>query len=735
MKADPSIPIINVDGNFTQGNISGQSAIGGNTISQTQYNNCVFNYPDSSIRHGYSRVYTQGARPIIDPKRIFGREKELENIESLLNDKSALVITGFRGTGKSTLASMFVDRVGESGKFASVYWRKVDETTDIRDIIGSFFTVIGKNAKDLEHYKIVDQINVLFQELNEVSYLLILDNFEILLDPQTNKPLESKIGFSELIEKANENNIKSKILFTSWDSIASERGIRPFSYKLRGLDTSAGILLLRHEGLVNESEDELKNAIKLSDGHPLALILLAQLVIGGAGKLSDLLKEDSLWIGEGGEVAENILKKVYARLVGDEYKLLQYVSIFRQPVPAKAIVKIANDPLWIESKVEKIAWKLCHKSLLQKNDGYYWEDSLISKYAATQLSEKSEHYKLAMDYYLSLLIPEIPTKKENIQFLIEAHYHACMAKEYDQAFNIIFSNNLHEYLDLWGNYTVLIDLYSKLLPKNQLGNEILLKNKRDHSAILGNLGVAYYYLGESRKAIEYYEQALKISREIRDKGGEGNNLGNLGSAYSDLGEYRKAIEYYDQALKISREIGDRRGEDTDLGNLGNTYYSMGEPKKAIEYYGQALEISREIEDRRGEGINLGNTGNAYSDLGEHRKAIEYYGQALKISLEIGDRRGEGINLGNMGNAYHSLKEPKKAIEYYEQALKISKEIGDRKGEGRHLRNLGNAYYSLEEHRKAIEHYEQALKIAQELKDPRIISFCEIYLKKLKYSKK
>ena len=41
-----------------------------------------------------------------------------------------------------------------------------------------------------------------------------------------------------------------------------------------------------------------------------------------------------------------------------------------------------------------------------------------------------------------------------------------------------------------------------------------------------------------------------------------------GSAYSDLGEPRKAIEYYEQALKISREIGDRRGEGNHLGNLG-----------------------------------------------------------------------------------------------------------------------------------------------------------------------
>ena len=40
---------------------------------------------------------------------------------------------------------------------------------------------------------------------------------------------------------------------------------------------------------------------------------------------------------------------------------------------------------------------------------------------------------------------------------------------------------------------------------------------------------------------------------------EGVHLGNLGNAYADLGEPRKAIEYYEQALKIAREIGDRQG--------------------------------------------------------------------------------------------------------------------------------------------------------------------------------
>jgi tetratricopeptide (TPR) repeat protein len=71
---------------------------------------------------------------------------------------------------------------------------------------------------------------------------------------------------------------------------------------------------------------------------------------------------------------------------------------------------------------------------------------------------------------------------------------------------------------------------------------------------------------------------------IGDRRGEGNALGNLGLAYAALGEARRAIEFYEQALVIDREIGDRRGEGADLGNLGSAYFTLGEARRAIEFY-------------------------------------------------------------------------------------------------------------------------------------------------------
>ena len=245
-----------------------------------------------------------------------------------------------------------------------------------------------------------------------------------------------------------------------------------------------------------------------------------------------------------------------------------------------------------------------------------------------------------------------------------------------------------------------------------------LKQRDAEGRALGNLGLAYYSLGETRRAIEFHVQHLAITREIGDRRGEDNALGNLGLAYADLGETRRAIEFYEQALVIAREIGDRRGEGRALGSLGVAYRNLGEIKRAIEFFEQHLAIAREIGDRRGEGQALGSLGIAYKNLGEIRRAIEFFEQYLAIARESGDRRGEGNALGNLGGAYGNLGETRRSIEFFEQALDIDREIGDRRGEGAALGNLGIASVNLGETRRAIEFFEQYLAIAREIGDRR-----------------
>ncbi|MDZ7952499.1 CHAT domain-containing protein [Nostoc sp. DedQUE09] len=243
-----------------------------------------------------------------------------------------------------------------------------------------------------------------------------------------------------------------------------------------------------------------------------------------------------------------------------------------------------------------------------------------------------------------------------------------------------------------------------------------LKNRNGESNSLNNLGSAYSSLGQYAKAIEFYQQSLAISRDIGDRNGQAGSLNNLGLAYNHLGQYAKAIEFFQQYLAISRDIGAHNGQVNSLRGLGNAYNKLGQYAKAIEFYQQSLAISRDIGDHKGEANSLIGLGNAYNYLGQYAEDIDLFQKSLAIFRDIGDRNGQAISLTNLGLAYNNLGQYAKAIEFYQQSVAIFRDIGDRNNQARSMNNLGNSYKDLGQYAKAIEFYQQSLAIKRNIGD-------------------
>nr|BFE72565.1 hypothetical protein GCM10020092_058660 [Actinoplanes digitatis] len=74
-------------------------------------------------------------------------------------------------------------------------------------------------------------------------------------------------------------------------------------------------------------------------------------------------------------------------------------------------------------------------------------------------------------------------------------------------------------------------------------------------------------LGDRQRALDYYQQALPITREVGDRASEATTLNNIGSVHSRLGDRQQALTYYQQALPIRQEVGDRAGEATTRYNI------------------------------------------------------------------------------------------------------------------------------------------------------------------------
>ncbi len=200
--------------------------------------------------------------------------------------------------------------------------------------------------------------------------------------------------------------------------------------------------------------------------------------------------------------------------------------------------------------------------------------------------------------------------------------------------------------------------------------------------------------------------------------GEASTLDNLGRAWSDMGDGKQALDNFNQALAIFRNLGERNGEALVLNDTGPAFAALGQKQKALDAYKQAIALWREVGNRQGEALTLNNIGRLYNDLGEHQTALDYYNQALPMWREVGNRSGEALALSDMGRAYADLGQPAKAVDFQTQALPIYRQTGSRRGEAMVLNNLGRDHSDLGDAQQAYDFELQALAIWREVKDQR-----------------
>ncbi len=98
---------------------------------------------------------------------------------------------------------------------------------------------------------------------------------------------------------------------------------------------------------------------------------------------------------------------------------------------------------------------------------------------------------------------------------------------------------------------------------------------------------------------------------------EVSNLNSRGVDANDRGRFREALNYFHQALEITRKAGDRVSEGATLNNIGGVYASQGQYDQALENHRQGLVIAREVGNRAGEGASLNNIGEVYRRLGQY----------------------------------------------------------------------------------------------------------------------
>jgi tetratricopeptide (TPR) repeat protein len=235
----------------------------------------------------------------------------------------------------------------------------------------------------------------------------------------------------------------------------------------------------------------------------------------------------------------------------------------------------------------------------------------------------------------------------------------------------------------------------------------------EHINILGNLGYMYDRLDQRLIAMDFYEQALKIAREIGDIEEIAANLANIGQLKTIQGFYDEAIILMEEALAIDREIGDESTIATDLNTIGRIYDSWGMSEKAIDYFEQALEIDIRMKAEDKMAIRYNSLGLVYKGWGKFDKALEYFNKALEIDSRLGRQEKVALRRANIGSTYLAMNLPEKAITYLETSKEYFIENELPSYMATTMNDLGRCYHQLKDYRKAEGYYLQSVAICRE----------------------
>lgn len=180
-------------------------------------------------------------------------------------------------------------------------------------------------------------------------------------------------------------------------------------------------------------------------------------------------------------------------------------------------------------------------------------------------------------------------------------------------------------------------------------------------------------MDELKTAEKFYQSALEKMISWRQHAAV---LHQLGTLYDAKKELDKALEYFQNSLRIYRD----HISDDDLllactyNSIGLIYSKQGKHDLSLEYLQRALNIELAAPQPNQENIsrNYNNIAAVYSDQEKHADALLYYQRALDIKLKIFPCLHPTIALsyGNIAASLHALKRLNEALEYQQKAVDI-----------------------------------------------------------------
>jgi len=273
-----------------------------------------------------------------------------------------------------------------------------------------------------------------------------------------------------------------------------------------------------------------------------------------------------------------------------------------------------------------------------------------------------------------------------------------------------YSGNYRQALEEWLKVTEILKIRESL-EYDSLAREDLMNQR---AFLYNNIGVAYKTMGEYDKAIEFYQENLKILEQVDNTLLMAQGRSNIANVYFAFEiDFEKALEYYQVSLDLFLVYNENKPEDPrGMRGLAQTYMNMGIVYKeldtldmALANFSRALQYFTDLEDQTGIAATQRNLGSAYMEQGNYQEALEAVQASLNYYHEIGQRKEEAEDLKNIGKIYYHMRNYPRALDYMNQSLEISRELDLKREMFDVYRDKSNVYRDMGDFRSALENYE------------------------------
>ncbi len=228
-----------------------------------------------------------------------------------------------------------------------------------------------------------------------------------------------------------------------------------------------------------------------------------------------------------------------------------------------------------------------------------------------------------------------------------------------------------------------------------------LHQQSELASTLHNLSCAQFLLAKCKEAIPPVEEALTIRRALHEPSHEAFSLFALAKDRGCLGDAQGALEDYQTVLPLWRSLKDVRNEAATFNDMGVIHASLGDSERATSFYKSAMSLREKAGDADGRIESLVNLGQLMNWTGNHKAALDDFKQALAILETHDSKRARGYVLEGLGESLLRLGMRADAIAKLREAIDDLHQSGDRKGEAYVWEMLAEAEASVESANRAL----------------------------------